>query len=241
MAFAPFTPSYTPEPTSCSPTGAKTGTRILQDWICDDSPWASSFTDLGIFACRDIFGGWCPNCDLDNLSAHASGRAGDSGCKVITGGNPAGAALANWLVANADILGIQEVIWNRRRWTNQTRQWRTYNGVSPHLDHVHWTQNASGARYLTLARIRSVAPHPAISTITHHDEETTMLYQAPGGSVLLLRGEKLVQIHGPTPTTADKTQLAAVQKALPPEARNIIKCNVKFWGRLQAAYTVIAA
>lgn len=157
VVFAPFVASYTPEPTRCS-GGARTGTLLLQDWICDASPWASALTDLGVYACRDIYGGWCPDCNRNHLSPHASGRSGDSGCRVIRGGNPAGTALANWLVANHQVLGIQEVIWNRRRWTNQTLAWHDYGGVSPHVDHVHWSLNESGARYLTTARIESVAP-----------------------------------------------------------------------------------
>lgn len=154
VAFAPFKIVYTPEPISCSSTGAKSGTRILQDWICDESPWADDFIDLGIFACRDVFGDWCPDCDYDNLSSHASGRAGDSG----TVSKEAGDALAAFLVANHAVLGIQEVIWYRRRWTNQTLEWRDYDGLSPHTDHVHWAQNLAGALYLTRDRLLSVIP-----------------------------------------------------------------------------------
>lgn len=158
MAFAPFTTAYTPAPTRCS-SGATAGARVLQDWACDESPWAAHLFDVGIFACRDVLGGWCPNCDRSRLSQHASGRAGDSACTIVVGGNPHAAAFAAWLVANHAILGVQEVIWNRRRWTLATG-WRTYTGVSPHIDHVHWTLNSSGGRYLTLARILSVAPKP---------------------------------------------------------------------------------
>jgi hypothetical protein len=149
MAYAAFSTAYTPEPTRCA-GGVKPGTRILQDWICDESPWAASFYDLGTYVCRTIAGS-------SKLSSHASGRAGDSGCKVDPAPNPAGTALANWLVANAPILGVQECIWNRRRWDNQSG-WDSYGGVSPHLDHVHWSLNTSGGTYLTRERILSVAP-----------------------------------------------------------------------------------
>lgn len=157
MAYAPYPLTYTPEPTVCA-GGPQAGTKILQAWICSSSPWKATFSDLGIFACRDIYGDWCPGCNHAALSSHASGRAGDSGCPVVAGGHPHGHALAAWLVKNHKILGIQEVIWARRRWTNQTQTWRDYDGVSPHLDHVHWSQNSTGARYTTLGRIQSVAP-----------------------------------------------------------------------------------
>lgn len=159
MVFAPFAPTYTPEPTRCSSTGARSGTIVLQAWACEESPWAPDLWDVGIFACRDVFGGWCPRCNYAHLSAHASGRSGDSGHNIIDNhSHPSGLAYAAWLVANAAVLGIQEVISNRRRWDNQSKAWKTYSGVSPHIDHVHWTLNESGARYLTLDRILSVAP-----------------------------------------------------------------------------------
>ena len=151
MAFAPFLPVYTPEPSRCA-SGVQPGTAALQEWITEDSPWAAHLTDLGTFNCRKIAG-------TNRWSSHASGRAGDSGVRVMATGHPAGHALAAWLVKNAGMLGVQEVIWNRRRWDNQSRRWRAYTGVSPHLDHVHWAQNTSGARHTTTARIKSVAPN----------------------------------------------------------------------------------
>lgn len=160
MAFTPFLPTYTPEPVRCS-GGPTSGALVLQDWACSESPWARHLFDVGIYACRDVYGGWCPNCNRRALSAHSSGRSGDSGHTIVNNAShPAGVEFANWLVANAGVLGVQEVISNRRRWDNQSKRWKAYKGRSPHTDHVHWTLNAQGARYLTLARIESVAPRP---------------------------------------------------------------------------------
>jgi hypothetical protein len=158
MAYAAFSTAYTPEPTSCA-SGPKPGAVALQRWACDESPWGADLWDVGIYACRDVYGGWCPNCNRSALSAHASGRAGDSAHNIINGrSHPSGKAFAAWLVRNHAVLGVQEVISDYQRWTNQTREWRAYTGRSPHTDHVHWALNTSGGTYLTRARILSVAP-----------------------------------------------------------------------------------
>lgn len=234
MAFAPFTTAYTPEPTSCA-GGTKPGTRILQDWACDESPWAVHLWDVGSYACRDVFGGWCPNCRRDALSAHASGRAGDAAHNIVGGASHwAGIEFANWLVANHAVLGIQEVICNRRRWTLATG-WRAYGGLSPHIDHVHWTQNQSGALYLTRARLLSVAPTtevPFMATLTAAQQKE-LLDNSRAAKLLLTAINNTVQPHlirkkGTTGLTSVclavvnvrvpiKTQasLDAIRKALP--------------------------
>jgi hypothetical protein len=151
MAYAAFSTSYTPEPTRCA-GGEKPGTRILQDWLCNESPWAKDLYDLGIYNCRYIGG-------TNTLSQHASGRAGDSGHAVIQTGHPAAIAAADWMVRNHAVLGVQEIIRGyRKRWDNQRRVWSYYGGQSPHTDHLHWALNTSGGTYLTRARILSVAP-----------------------------------------------------------------------------------
>lgn len=50
-----------------------------------------------------------------------------------------GAAIADYLVANHDRLGIWYVIWDRHIWSINfpLTGWRPYNGTNPHVDHVH--------------------------------------------------------------------------------------------------------
>lgn len=48
--------------------------------------------------------------------------------------------LANELTRSADIR-IKYIIWNRRIWTGY---WATYNGSSPHTEHLHLSVNARG-------------------------------------------------------------------------------------------------
>ncbi|KAI1721027.1 hypothetical protein Ddc_07462 [Ditylenchus destructor] len=73
------------------------------------------------------------------LSLHAEGRAVD----LYAGAN--GKAAFDHAVAIACNRGIQEVIYNRRIWTNGRGE-RAYNGVNPHTDHVHIGLNRCGAQ-----------------------------------------------------------------------------------------------
>ena len=73
--------------------GKRAGTEKFVDIIKK-----KGFTNLGTWAVRNMRGS-------DRLSVHATGRAADLGWK-----DPATAALwANWLVANHEALGIEEV------------------------------------------------------------------------------------------------------------------------------------
>jgi hypothetical protein len=56
-------------------------------------------------------------------------------------------AFAKWCVSKMDELDIQNIIWNRRIYTRESRTWRAYSGVNPHTDHVHvdFTPSRSGA------------------------------------------------------------------------------------------------
>lgn len=157
MAFDPFLAYYTPEPTS--PSGGPTpGAEALLDWICDESPWAADFSPLGIYNPRDICGNLWPDWSCTG-SQHAAGRAGDAGCLVVRpDGLPEGWALAAWLIAHHELLGVQEVIFAGKRWDNQSQRWRIYSGRDDHFGHVHFALNTSGAALLTRARILSVAP-----------------------------------------------------------------------------------
>lgn len=154
----PYAAFYTPEPTRPA-SGPQPGTVALQTFICEESEWAADFHDLGIYNPRDICGNLWPDWECVG-SQHARGAAGDDGHRVVVGGNLAAAALAKWLVKYAADFGIQEVITERRRWNNQSKRWAAYSGRSPHLDHVHWAQNSSGARYLTLDKIRALVTPP---------------------------------------------------------------------------------
>jgi hypothetical protein len=102
-----------------------------------------ALTDAGIYNCRKVVGG-------TGLSLHAEGRAWDAGTPGAEG-IEAGHALAAWAVANAEQLGVQEVIWQRRIWTSAVPVWRPYlgDGRDPHTSHVHIGLTRAGAAGLT--------------------------------------------------------------------------------------------
>jgi hypothetical protein len=72
------------------------------------------------------------------MSVHGTGRAVDIFIPRASGGadNTKGDAVANFLVKNAQELGVQMVIWDRSRWM-VGRGEAQYMGPHPHDDHVH--------------------------------------------------------------------------------------------------------
>ena len=86
------------------------------------------------YNCRSIRGG-------SGLSMHAVGRAVDVFIPLHRGqaDNDLGDPVANYLVENAEALGIQFIIWDRTKWSGSYsgRKDRYYDGVHPHHDHLH--------------------------------------------------------------------------------------------------------
>lgn len=140
---------YTKEPTQPS-GGPLPGTIRLQRRLVDEFGGA----DLGIYAPRDICGHYWPDWECVG-SQHARGAAGDVGFPVLRpNGHPTGHRLANHLVDHYRQLGVQEVIWAGRRWTNIDRSWRTYdNPRSDHFDHVHYSLTSAASVNLSDAEI----------------------------------------------------------------------------------------
>lgn len=83
-------------------------------------------SDIGGYACR------ANTANAGKLSVHAVGRAIDV---MITGS--LGDEVANWLLANADSLGIQLIIWRHRLWRSGKSDLKPYGGPNPHTDHIH--------------------------------------------------------------------------------------------------------
>ena len=112
-------------------TGERRGVGIFRDTVLF---WTHSVGqpthDMGIVSRRFIAG-------TLTLSLHYVGRAWDCGVPDARVDARLGQALADKAVAEAAMLGVCEVIFNRRRWT-QEKGWRKYWGVNPHYDHVHF-------------------------------------------------------------------------------------------------------
>ncbi len=88
------------------------------------------------------------------LSVHSIGRAIDLMIPTIGGDadNTAGDAVANWLVENAQRIGVQLVIWDRSSW-NASRapgaKLNPYTGPIPHVDHIHMELSLDAANRRT--------------------------------------------------------------------------------------------
>jgi hypothetical protein len=93
----------------------------------------------------------------ENLSVHSIGRAIDLMITEIGGDadNTAGDAVANWLIENAEYIGIQRVIWDGRYW-NGSRRGAHFSDISDrmcgsryctdhHTNHIHVELSVDGA------------------------------------------------------------------------------------------------
>lgn len=119
--------------TSCE--GAMTpGAEALRDFLTQKYPQVLT---IGGYACRPIVGRG------SEASVHSTGRALDIMLPVgfrAEANNLEGDPIGNFLVANAEDIGIQFVIWDRTSWGGHRQQGakeRYYSGAHPHNDHLH--------------------------------------------------------------------------------------------------------
>ena len=117
-------------------TRAHAGTSELDAYIRTRWPYVLPY---GTYTCRRNSN------NLDELSVHAIGRAIDAGIPLIGGDadNTLGDAVANWLIANAEYIGIQRVGWDGM-WWNGERGFIPMRG-DPHKNHLHIELSVDGA------------------------------------------------------------------------------------------------
>jgi hypothetical protein len=121
------------------PRAQKVRAIALELWGCETRP-SPCVAVVGGYAYRNIAG-------TNTLSNHALGKAADI---MVPDYRSAGAIamgdeMAAYFVANADALGLTEVIWRDRIWTVSRRSegWRPYRhsggggDTLQHRDHVH--------------------------------------------------------------------------------------------------------
>ena len=86
-------------------------------------------------------------------SVHGTGRALDIMISPVNrrANGAVGDPIANWLVQNAQAVGIQYIIWNHTRWSGSRsgRKDGVYGGPNPHIDHIHVELNRDGASRAT--------------------------------------------------------------------------------------------
>jgi hypothetical protein len=148
--------------------------------------WPHAF-NLGTLICRPTADG-AP-------SVHGNGRAGDDG---DANHGPTHSDLvqemADWLVANHTVLGVQLVIANHKIWnvSRAAEGWRPYGCDDPgskkdhHVGHVHWEINVDAGEHLTTATIATVAPHqpppaPALEQPQEADDMPRIVHS--GGAI----------------------------------------------------------
>ncbi len=138
------------------------GTRELGDYLRANFRAVSSY---GGYSCR-------PNtADTSRTSVHGTGRAIDVFIPLSRGDadNTLGDPVANWLITNASVLGVQLVIWDRSSW-NASRpagsKLRAYGGPHPHHDHLHVELNADGAARRTAWYNNHGVATPPSGTVT---------------------------------------------------------------------------
>ena len=127
---------------SCGP-GMTGGAQKLLDFLNDRYPQIDS---IGGFSCRHIVG------DSSRTSVHATGRALDVMLPLgfrNDADNAQGDPIAEFLIANAEDIGIQYFIWDRTSWnpsrSTGTKE-RAYRGAHPHNDHLHIELSVEASR-----------------------------------------------------------------------------------------------
>lgn len=109
------------------------GTRVLRDFLYEAFP---QVFHIGGYACRRNTG------NTSQMSVHGTGRALDIHIPLDAGDadNDLGDPVGNWLIENAEQIGIQYIIWDRWTWgaarTVGAKE-RSYGGPHPHHDHLH--------------------------------------------------------------------------------------------------------
>ena len=125
--------------------GMTTGASELSDFLETNFQQVSQ---VGGYSCRSIVG------NSSRMSVHGTGRALDIHIPLRNGhaDSEAGDPIGNWLIENAESIGIQYIIWNRTQWTAERSpgaKTRRYNGSHPHNDHLHVELSADAGQAST--------------------------------------------------------------------------------------------
>jgi cysteine-rich repeat protein len=103
----------------------------------------------GVYSCRSIAGS-------SSYSLHSEGRAIDfmiplDGSQAYGADNDLGDRVGNWLIENAEVIGIQRVIWDRTIWDGNDPVPKDHcvDISNPHWDHLHIELTWDAANRLT--------------------------------------------------------------------------------------------
>lgn len=102
---------------------------------------------IGGYACRQN------TANKAETSVHGTGRALDIMIPTIKGkaDNTVGDEIANWLVVNAEDIGVQFIVWDQTKWnaSYSSNKAKPYTGPNPHVDHIHVELDHDGAAMKT--------------------------------------------------------------------------------------------
>lgn len=171
--------------------GIRPGVRAIARFVQNLFPQAVH--DVGGYSCRQN------TANPAKTSMHGSGRALDLMIAPVGGraNSAAGDPVANLLLANADWIGVQCLIWNRTIWAPDHRPARVgpYGGPNPHGDHIHAEFTTAAAEQRTrffaagmalpAARASSAAKRGGIVVAVL----AALAAGAAGGAALLALGE----------------------------------------------------
>ena len=117
--------------------GMEPGTVALREYLYK---WFPATYEIGGYNCRPIAG-------TGTLSLHGTGRALDIMIPLAgpyaddnAADNDLGDPIGNWLIENAEQIGIQLIIWDQWSWgphRDAGAKERSYGGAHPHHDHLH--------------------------------------------------------------------------------------------------------
>lgn len=149
------------------------------------------------------------------LSVHSVGRAIDLMIPTIAGDadNTAGDAVANWLIENAEYIGIQRVIWDGIYWNgehgfSEISDTRTSSGAyrtDHHVNHIHTELSVDGAarrtRFFTEGAPAATCPVVCYGTAVVH-EDCSFIDCAASGEICLPGPPRCGLPTPPEPTEA---------------------------------------
>ncbi|MBK8691151.1 MAG: hypothetical protein IPN17_02285 [Deltaproteobacteria bacterium] len=123
---------------ACTP--AHPGTRDLNTFLLRRYAFLRAG---GTYCCRQN----SATTRVPTLSVHATGRAIDLMVPMVGGDadNTLGDQAANWLVENAEYIGIQRVVWDRAYWNGERGFGLLASASLSHTNHIHVELSVAGA------------------------------------------------------------------------------------------------
>ena len=118
------------------------GGKVVGELLMDKY---AAIASVGGYSCRRN------TADTKRMSVHGTGRALDVMIPVVSGqpNRKQGDKIANWLILNAQQIGVQLIIWNRTIWRSNGTNDAKYGGPIPHIDHLHVELTEEAAAHST--------------------------------------------------------------------------------------------